>query len=371
VASRSSRVIKYQKVKETLAAEIEKGKYALGARLPSEKQLAEDFEVSIITVRQAVEALSREGYVEKIQGSGTYVRHLRPAVLRKVWALIVPNLKHSWYSMVAQGIEEVARAAGIQLVVAGTELEEEAGETIRRMVTMGAEAFAITPSVTVRPDPTPLLELTMAGVPFVFVSDFVDDVEAPRVVWDYQGGARIATEHLLSYGHRRIAFLSHPASHASEQMWNGYRAALTAAGLEPWPPRGLHAESFEETDMYRAARDLLALWPRPTAVFCTEDGMADYVAQAAADAGLSVPEELSIVSFLYQNSSLSDCGLTGVTCPKYDLGQEAGKILLRMIMGGSVTPEVVMPASLRLGRTTAPPQAGESMRPSSTQMTSG
>lgn len=360
--SRSSRVVKYQKVKEILAAEIEKGKYGLGGRLPSEKQLALEFEVSIITIRQAVEALSREGYVQKIQGSGTYVRHLRPAIQRKVWAFVVPDLKYGWYPPVAQGIEEVARAAGIQLVLAGTDVEEEPGETIRRLVSMRAEAFAVAPSFEKRSDSTPLLELAMAGVPFVFVSDYLEDVDAPRVLWDYAGGARLATEHLLSYGHRRIAFLSHPATHTSERMWTGYREALAAAGVEPWPPRGLHADSYSETDLYRVARDLLALWPRPTGVFFTHDVSGRHLLQAAADAGLELPEELSIVGYGFGLDSFADCGLTSVSVPRYELGQEAGKLLLRLIMGGSVTSEVVLPCSLRLGRTTAPPPTGEAVR---------
>ncbi len=360
--SRSSRVVKYQKVKEILAGEIERGKYGLGGRLPSEKQLAEEFEVSIITIRQAVEALARDGYVQKIQGSGTYVRHLRPAIQRKVWAFVVPNLKHAWYPPVAEGIEEVARAAGIQLTVAGTDLEEDPGETIRRLVAMGAEAFAVAPSFERRSDATPLLELAMAGIPFVFVGDYLEDVEAPRVLWDYAGGARLATEHLLSYGHRRIAFVSHPASHSSERMWAGYREALAATGVEPWPPRGLHADSYSETDLYRAARDLLALWPRPTGVFFTHDVMGRHILRAAADAGLALPEELSLVGYAFGMDNLADGGLTAVTVPRYEMGQEAGKALLRLIMGGSVTPEVILPATLRLGRTTAPPPSGESVR---------
>ncbi len=360
--ARPSRVVKYQKVKEVLAGEIEKGKYGVGGRLPSEKQLADEFDVSIITIRQAVEALSREGYVQKIQGSGTYVRHLRPAIQRKVWSFVVPNLKYAWYPPVAQGIEEVARAAGIQLTLAGTDLEEDPGETIRRLVSMGAEAFAVAPSAEKRSDATPLLELAMAGVPFVFVGDYLEDVDASRVLWDYAGGARLGTEHLLSYGHRRIAFLSHPSNHTSERMWAGYRDALGAAGVEPWPPRGLHAESYSETDLYRVARDLLSLWPRPTGVFFTHDVMGRHILKAAADAGLSLPDELSIVGYGFGQESFADCGLTAVMAPRYEMGQEVGKLLLRLIMGGTVVPEIVLPCSLRLGRTTAPPPAGEPVR---------
>jgi GntR family transcriptional regulator, arabinose operon transcriptional repressor len=365
MASKSSRVVKYQKVKETLAGEIERGKYTLGERLPSEKQLAEQFSVSIITVRQAVEALSREGFVEKIQGSGTYIRHLRPAIERKIWAFVVPDLKELWYASVAEGIEEVSRAAGIAVVVVGTDQEEESGENIRRIVTMGADGLIIAPSSSRRPESTSLLELSMAGVPFVFCGDYVTEVEAPRVLWDYRGGARMGVEHLLAQGHRRIAFLSHPATNPSQAMWEGYRAALTGAGADPWPPRGLQAKSFEQTDLYRAARDLLALWPRPTAVFCAHDSVAQYMCQAAADAGLKIPEELSVVGFYgFHLARTGDFPLTTVAVPTYELGQEAGKILLRMMMGGSVNPEVILPSTLRLGRTTAPPLPSETLLPS-------
>ena len=364
MASKSSRVVKYQKVKETLATEIERGKYSLGERLPSEKQLAEQFGVSIITVRQAVEALSREGFVEKIQGSGTYIRHLRPAIERKIWAFVVPNLKELWYPNVAEGLEDVSRAAGIAVVILGTDLEEESGENIRRIVTMGADGLILAPSISRRLEAGALQELSMAGVPFVFCGDFIAEVDAPRVLWDYRGGARIGTEHLLAQGHRRIAFLSHPATNPSQAMWEGYRAALTAASADPWPPRGLQAKSFEQTDLYRAARDLLALWPRPTAVFCSHDMVAQYMCQAAADAGLKVPEELSVVGFYgYHMIRHTDFPLTTVAVPTYELGQEAGKILLRLMMGGSVNPEVILPSSLRLGRTTAPPLPSETLLP--------
>ncbi|NLO74376.1 MAG: GntR family transcriptional regulator [candidate division WS1 bacterium] len=364
MASKSSRVVKYQKVKETLAGEIERGKYALGERLPSEKQLAEQFEVSIITVRQAVEALARDGFVEKIQGSGTYIRRLRPAIERKIWAFVVPGLDELWYPSVAGGLEDVSRAAGIGVIILGTDLEEESGENVRRIVTMGADGLIIAPSASRRLDTTVINELSMAGVPFVFCGDYISEVDAPRVLWDYRGGARMGVEHLLAQGHRRIAFLSHPATNPSQAMWEGYRAALTTAGVDPWPPRGLQAKSFEQTDLYRAARDLLALWPRPTAVLCAHDSVAQFMCQAAADAGLKVPEELSVVGFYgFHMVRQTELPLTTVAVPTHELGQEAGKVLLRLMMGGTVNPEIVLPSSLRLGRTTAPPLPSETLIP--------
>lgn len=366
MATKSSRVVKYQRVKEILANEIEEGKYGLGDRLPSEKQLAEQFEVSIITIRQAVEALSRDGYVEKIQGSGTYVRHLRPVIERKVWALVVPNLKSYWYPPMAQGLEEVARSAGIDVVVTGTDLAGDPGEEVRRMVGMGAEAFAIAPSFDKPIDATVCMELSMAGLPLVFCGDYVEGVNCPRVLWDYQGGGRLATEHLISLGHTRIAFLSHPTTNTSTLMWAGYTEALREAGLEAWPPRGVYADSYRETDLYRASRELLGAWPRATAVICTHDAIAYHVCRAAEDAGISVPDEFSVVGFYgFHMDEVEGLFLTTIAVPKYELGQETGKILLRLMMGSSVNPEVVLPSRLRLGRTTAPPVESEVVRPSS------
>jgi LacI family transcriptional regulator len=174
----------------------------------------------------------------------------------------------------------------------------------------------------------------------------------------------MGVEHLLAQGHRRIAFLSHPATNPSQAMWEGYREGLAGANADPWPPRGLQAKSFEQTDLYRAARDLLALWPRPTAVFCCHDLVAQHMCQAAADAGLKVPEELSVVGFYgFQVPRAGDLPLTTVAVPTYDLGREVGKILLRLMMGGAVNPEVVLPSTLQLGRTTAPPLPSETLLP--------
>jgi DNA-binding LacI/PurR family transcriptional regulator len=90
--------------------------------------------------------------------------------------------------------------------------------------------------------------------------------------------------------------------------------------------------------------------------------MGRHILNAAADAGLELPEELSVVGYAFGEESLSSYGLTAVSVPRYELGQEAGKLLLRLIMGGNVTPEVVLSSALRLGRTTAPPPAGEAVR---------
>jgi GntR family transcriptional regulator of arabinose operon len=361
MARGTSRVVKYQYVKEELGSAITRGKYSLGDRLPSEKQLAEEFGVSIITIRQAVEALSRDGFVEKIQGSGTYVRHLHPMVDRKVWAYVVPDLSDPWYPRVVAGFAHVAEAAGAQVIVAELAQDEQSGESLRRLATMGVSGIALTPGLVRRPDAQVLQDLALAGIPLVFAGGFVEGVEAPRVLLDYACGGRSAAEHLLQLGHRRLAFFSHAPTSTTRMIWDGYLTALHRAGLAPWPPEGVYLNSWDPTELYRAARALLDLSPRPTAVFCSHDLVAEKVFQAARDAELRVPEDLSLVGFY--NLWVPLDGKLTLTSVAYDCdagGQAVGKLLLQLVMGGPVASEVILPCELVVRSTSGPAPAEES-----------
>lgn len=356
MAPKSSRVIKYREVKDRIAAQIESGAYALGQRLPSEKDLALAHDVSIITIRQAVELLSREGYVEKVQGSGTFVRHLRPGTSREMWGLAIPSMRYPWYPEIAGGLEEVATAARAQVIIISTDLDEHPGDSIRRLAAMGVRALAVTPSMRRTLDPSSLLELIEMGLPLVFGTDVIPQVEAPRVLWDLYKDGRASTEYLLELGHKRVAFLSQPPQAVSQAMFNGYQDALEASGLTPWPTSGVYAETMDELDIYRAARALLAITPRPTAIVTTYEVAAHIACRAAMDVGLRVPEELSVMGYGGVDLGLEpEFCISTVDVPKRQMGIEMGKLLLGLAKGEKVPEETVLGGTLRIGRTTGPP----------------
>jgi DNA-binding LacI/PurR family transcriptional regulator len=118
-------------------------------------------------------------------------------------------------------------------------------------------------------------------------------------------GARIATEYLLSLGHRRIGFLSGPLRTASRlERLNGFRAALADAGLEPdgdlvWEGSSSHGYGDVEGAEFgrRAARELLERPYPPTALFAINDMYALGAYAGARDLGVRVPEAVSIVGF--------------------------------------------------------------------------
>jgi len=112
-----------------------------------------------------------------------------------------------------------------------------------------------------------------------------------------QDGAHAAVRHLLALGHRRIATVTGPATNVdARQRVSGYRMALEEAGL-PHDP-GLEIEGdFTEPSGYRAVRSLLALSPRPDAVFFGNDYMAIGAMSALAEASVRVPDDLAVVGF--------------------------------------------------------------------------
>ena len=171
------------------------------------------------------------------------------------------------------------------------------------------------------------------GTPVVLLDAESPDSDAPSVVPDEATGGRTATEELTSQGHRRIGFINNidnvPATGGRLQ---GYQDALAAAGVEY--DAGLVVNDVSETwGGYRAARALLASSDRPTAIFAYNDRMAMGAYRAAAEAGLRIPDDLSIVGF--DDQQLITRGLypelSSVALPHFDMGFWAGETLAQLL----------------------------------------
>ncbi|TDO46246.1 LacI family transcriptional regulator [Kribbella sp. VKM Ac-2527] len=155
----------------------------------------------------------------------------------------------------------------------------------------------------------------------------------PWVVPDEVAGGRTATEELTANGHRRIGFVTNvddvPATSGRLQ---GYQEALAAAGLQ-FDPALVISDESESWGGYRAARFLLERGDRPTALFCYNDRMAMGAYRAAAELGLRIPGDLSVVGF--DDQELITLGLypelTSVALPHFDMGYWAGERLVEVL----------------------------------------
>ena len=173
----------------------------------------------------------------------------------------------------------------------------------------------------------------LAETPTVLLDASCADPAYPSVVPDERQGGRTATEALLAAGHRRIGLAQNvddiPATHL---RLAGYRDALAAAGL-PYDEGLVVADESGTEGGLRAGRRLLDRDPRPTAIFCFNDRMAMGVYHAAAERGLRIPEDLSVVGFDNQELIADGLlpGLTTVALPHYDMGAWAADTLVRRI----------------------------------------
>jgi len=151
-------------------------------------------------------------------------------------------------------------------------------------------------------------------------------------------GAHGATRHLLRMGHRQPAVITGPLHlrNAVERL-QGFKRALAEAKV-PIEPDYIQEAGFERNSGYQAARRLLRMLPRPTAIFACNDLMALGVLLAARDLGLHCPEDLSIVGFDSLDFAEFTPALTTVHQPGYQLGTTAARLLLERIDGLSQPP---------------------------------
>lgn len=186
-------------------------------------------------------------------------------------------------------------ASGCQFLIEPGVTEEEALEGLERLIEAGIGGVILPPPLC---DSARMLEkVSAAGVlPLSFATAIPRDGVAAIVVDDYKGAFDM-TRHLIAAGHRAIGFIQGDPKHSpSQRREQGYRAALAGAGIriEPeWIAPGL----FTYKSGLDAARQLLGISPRPTAIFASNDDMAAAVSAVAQGMGLSVPRDLSIAGF--------------------------------------------------------------------------
>jgi DNA-binding LacI/PurR family transcriptional regulator len=201
-------------------------------------------------------------------------------------------------------------------------------------------------------------QLRARGIPFVVfdpTSELSDDV--PFVGATNWSGGRSATRHLIELGHRRIAMISGP-DHVlfCRARLDGYRSTMEAAGLPVNPGLIVRADLNQE-DGYTAARELLSRPDRPTAIFASNDLQALGVYRAAREAGLRIPNDLSVVGFDdLPIAAVVDPPMTTVRQPLTEMAVAATELALALGRGEKPSqPGLELATTLTVRKSTAPP----------------
>lgn len=297
-------------------------------------------------VRSKVEAAIAElGYVP----SGV-ARSLRVRATGTL-GLLLPNASNPYFAELARGIEDHAERNGYSVILCNS--DDDIDKQLRYLRVLLERRIDGLIVATVASDAAFAQALAALRVPLVLVDRSLEGVSADQLRVDHEQGAYLATRHLLELGHRRIVCIGGPASTQVVQLRaGGYRRALDEAGIEA------HAVvdcAFTSPAGHAAAQVLLAGEQRPTAIFAGNDMIALGVLRAAAELGLQVPQQLSVVGFDdIEVSRYLHPALTTVGQRIGQLGEQAAeRLLARIRKPGLVAEQRLIEPTLMLRESTA------------------
>lgn len=360
----------YAQVHEALRARIVGGGMAVGDRLPTQAELVEEFSVSAITIKRALDMLRDEGFVTRRPRLGTVVVSTTPAEHEPSAAserlpligYIVPGFDDAFGSPLLGGILE-ASSERAHVVVAmsrgDTELEER---LIEEQLERGIDGLVLLPTSS-QAIPQSVATLVGRGFPIVIVDRTLTGVPVSTVTSDNVTGGRLAAEYLFDLGHTRIALVQSPnavstlderrrgvvAAHAAHQVrledaqvYSGVRSVVPGATVTPEEDvEGLVAFLGDHPDL--------------TACVVTEYHSARLVLHAAQRLGRTVPDDLSVICFdappEYVDAAIP---LTHVEQDQRAIGARAFELVERQLAERGDVSQDTVPVRILAGGSTAP-----------------
>jgi LacI family transcriptional regulator len=268
---------------------------------------------------------------------------------------VIPTLDHAIFARSTQAMQTTLARAGYQLLVASHDYDPAIEfEVVRVLQQRGVDAL-----VLVGTDHAPGLWKALQAWEKPSLLTWSCDGRLPSIGFDNEAAARLATEHLLGLGHRRIGVISGLTSHndRARSRIEGVRQALKKAGLKLSP--SLLTEQVFNLDGGRSGlRALMAVRQPPTAIFCGNDLLATGALLEAQRMGIKVPRQLSICGIdNHELSAAINPGLTTIHLPTQDLGHITANAVLSAIAGEAIAAQSLLPFELVVrGSTGAAPK---------------
>ncbi|SDL74897.1 LacI family DNA-binding transcriptional regulator [Nonomuraea jiangxiensis] len=276
------------------------------------------------TRRRVLAIIRRHNYVPNATASA--LAKGRPPFI----GMIVPGLTWRMVAPLNYGVASVVERTPYEIILYTSTNDHDYAPVIDRMLASGMSAGVL----VINQDQAmqPLLDLHAQGVPVILINTLGSRLDLPSVEADSYEGAYGAVRHLLDLGHRRIASLAGPMTYpCCQDRQRGYEDALTAAGVPIEAPLTLRT-GFDPPTARELLRALLDRPDRPTAVFAHNDATAYAAMEAAADLGLRVPADVSVVGFDdIPSSAHVKPALTTVSQPFEEMGAQAARMLLAAI----------------------------------------
>jgi len=290
----------------------------------------------VVNGRGRVDSETRQRVEEAIQALD-YVpnRIARGLISQKTQTIgiIVPDIVNPFFAPVVRGAESAARKAGYRVLLCNSEgdlrLERE---YIEDLVAHRVEGLLLAPASD--RSRSSILSLLRGGFPLVLIDRALPDADCDLIVSDNAQGARRLIEHLIAIGHREIAHVSDAEDTSTgRERLRGYREALEAAGI-PFQLELVIRTTVDRIGGYRAAQEILARDPLPTAIFAVNNMTAVGTMEALRERSLSVPKDMGLVCFDdVEHLAVLSPILTVIDQPAETFGSLGVQLLLERMTG--------------------------------------
>jgi LacI family transcriptional regulator len=272
--------------------------------------------------------------------------------------VVVPDISHSYFAEITFGVEEVLDGFGYDILLCHSRGDSGKEKTEIDMLVGSRVAGLIVASEQPEKSDAIFAQLRKRAIPFVLVDRFFPKQDFPSVRVDDREVGRLAAKCLIGFGHTRIAHIRGPALSPASLRYRGYVDALKCSGI-PVNRDWIVGGRFDIESGQRAMEKLLEMDMRPTGVFAGNDPMAIGAVYACREAGLKVPDDVSIVGAgNIEGPYHPDPFVTTLDWPRKELGRTAASMLLAAIKnptGGHATIKVFEPKLLIRQSTARPP----------------
>jgi LacI family transcriptional regulator, galactose operon repressor len=335
-------------------------------KIPDIRAVAALAKVSIATVSRTIngspvvsERLSKRVWQAIDQLNYFPNTHARSLVSgrSRIFGIIVENITNPFFPELIQNFEEIAVAHGYEILVSSSNSDPAILTTcVRRMIERKVEGVAM---LTFGEEEPVMDQLSFHDIPIVLAEFKLSDPKSSTILLDYKTGIRAAVDHLVSLGHRKIAFLAGPHKiHSAITRENAFRSSMEEACVTAHKKWIIECDHTLKGGVAGFER-LQALPTRPTAIMCSNDMTAIGVLRAAYIQNLRVPEDLSVIGLDdIDFAEFTLPPLTTIRLSRADLAHAAVEALRQHAEGsasGKLQREFLVSTNLVVRGSTAPP----------------
>ncbi|MEK3888312.1 substrate-binding domain-containing protein [Bacillus sp. FSL K6-3431] len=367
----------YEQIYDVLNNQIISGHYGEGDRVPSEKELAESYNVSRITSKKALELLAAAGLIIRLPGKGSFVKGKEDTAEKEaleqsrqqkgapsLLGLVITDFDYSYGTRIVHGAEEASRENNCFLVLRRTlGVFENEVDAIKELQELGVDGLIVFPAHGEFFNEE-LLKLIIDKFPLVLIDRHLKGVAAASISTDNVKAALQGTQHLFELEHRNIGILTPPPrdTTAIEGRIEGFIEAHAAQGVvvnrDFWItditstlPNAFRKENIE-ADVDRIKKHIVK-YPEITALFAVEYNIALLAKRAVQELQLKVPEDISIISFDSPELDFENVfKFTHLKQKEKEMGRMAIENILKLKEGLDISNRQLLDAELIIGEST-------------------